>query len=113
MATRVAKTVAAAAVSSIAACACKGSAKSTQAVAPLVMVGCHGIAVSKPRWFSSFPSLDYPPSLEAAQKTKKDRLNDRLSAVVDAVNYRKLLPELCGQRDSVRFHFLPPHLSLF
>jgi len=105
MATRVAKIAAAA--SSIAACALKGSTKSAMNVAPLFMVRRHGIAASRPRWSSSSPPLDYPPSLETARKMKKDSLNDRLSVVIDAVNDRKLPLELRGQRNNVRFHSLP------
>lgn len=98
MATRAAKTAA----SSIARFSIKGNKKSGVDVATLITVERHGFAVSKRRWLSSSVSLDYPPSLEAARKLKKNSLNDRLSSVIDAVNDRKLPPELRGQRNNVR-----------
>lgn len=44
---------------------------------------------------SSIPKID-------GDKDKKIRDEERLSAVIDAVNDRKLPPELRGQRNSVR-----------
>jgi hypothetical protein len=51
---------------------------------------------------SSIPKID-------GDKDKKIREEERLSAVIDAVNDRKLPPELRGQRNSVR---LVPSCSL-
>lgn len=40
----------------------------------------------------------------SSKKPKKD-VNDRLSGVIDAVNDRKLPPELRGQRNAVRYYY--------
>lgn len=57
-----------------------------------------------PRWASSSSSSSSsssPPPNETSSKPQK-KITDRLSAVIDAVNDRKLPPELRGQRNSVR-----------
>ncbi|XP_050228164.1 uncharacterized protein LOC126677535 [Mercurialis annua] len=50
-----------------------------------------------PRWSSSSSS-----SSSSKPDTNRKKINDRLSDVIDAVNDRKLPPELRGQRNSVR-----------
>ncbi|KAB1199550.1 hypothetical protein CJ030_MR0G020454 [Morella rubra] len=50
---------------------------------------------------SSSPSPSSASSSSKSSKTEK-KLGDRLSAVIDAVNDRKLPPELRGQRNAVR-----------
>ncbi|KAF5473737.1 hypothetical protein F2P56_005699 [Juglans regia] len=64
-----------------------------------------GLGGSMPRWASSSTASSSPsPSSSSSNKSPKaeKKLVDRLSAVIDAVNDRKLPPELRGQRDSVR-----------
>ncbi|KAI3989374.1 hypothetical protein MKX01_026413 [Papaver californicum] len=57
----------------------------------------------KPRWisFSRAHQPDIEPDSTTDTKPRK-KLVDRLSAVIDAVNDRKLPPELRGQRNAVR-----------
>ncbi|KAJ1394061.1 DnaJ subfamily c member 28-like protein [Sesbania bispinosa] len=43
------------------------------------------------------------PASSDKSKTEKKKLVDRLSAVIDAVNDRKLPPELRGQRNNVSY----------
>ncbi|MCD7469369.1 hypothetical protein HAX54_008339 [Datura stramonium] len=56
-----------------------------------------GHGIFKPRRASS---SSFPPESQFPKTNKK--LTDRLSGVIDAVNDRKLPPELRGQRDAVR-----------
>ncbi|XP_010558199.1 PREDICTED: dnaJ homolog subfamily C member 28 isoform X2 [Tarenaya hassleriana] len=51
---------------------------------------------------SSSSSWTSPEDLTAASKRRGKNMTDRLSSVIDAVNDRKLPPELRGQRNSVR-----------
>ncbi|GLT89873.1 hypothetical protein SLE2022_078350 [Rubroshorea leprosula] len=51
------------------------------------------------RWASSSSSSD---SSNSSSSKREEKITDRLSAVIDAVNDRKLPPELRGQRNSVR-----------
>ncbi|KAM7531667.1 hypothetical protein LguiB_035077 [Lonicera macranthoides] len=62
----------------------------------IVILGLHGY---KPRWASSSSSFD---SSETASAKSNKKISDRLSGVIDAVNDRKLPPELRGQRNAVR-----------
>lgn len=55
----------------------------------------HGIFNSRWASSSSSPESEFP-------KTNKKKMTDRLSGVIDAVNDRKLPPELRGQRGAVR-----------
>ncbi|KAF5953930.1 hypothetical protein HYC85_006786 [Camellia sinensis] len=65
------------------------AADSASSLIGIVGRGC----VSKIRWASS--------SSEASPKPNK-KITDRLSGVIDAVNDRKLPPDLRGQRNAVR-----------
>ncbi|KAK2983744.1 hypothetical protein RJ640_024097 [Escallonia rubra] len=68
---------------------------------PLIVIVDRG--GSKPRRASSSSSSSSPPSSPntgSARPNKK--ITDRLSGVIDAVNDRKLPPELRGQRNAVR-----------
>ncbi|XP_050893037.1 uncharacterized protein LOC127098473 [Lathyrus oleraceus] len=58
----------------------------------------HNSPLSTVRWSSSSSS----PSSSGNTKPDKKKLGDRLSSVIDAVNDRKLPPELRGQRNVVR-----------
>ncbi|XP_030492725.2 uncharacterized protein LOC115708846 [Cannabis sativa] len=60
----------------------------------------HGGGSSFRRASSSSSSSSSPPSSNSTKPEKK--LVDRLSGVIDAVNDRKLPPELRGQRNAVR-----------
>ncbi|XP_056175824.1 uncharacterized protein LOC130140461 [Syzygium oleosum] len=51
---------------------------------------------------SSSSSSSSPPSPDGAASKPQKKITDRLSAVIDAVNDRKLPPELRGRRNSVR-----------
>ncbi|KAF5186008.1 Tetratricopeptide repeat (TPR)-like superfamily protein [Thalictrum thalictroides] len=81
--------------------------------ATLVVVGRKIIATSTPSSSFSFPSLIFlirwassSSSIELEHNSCKNKpekkLVDRLSSVIDAVNDRKLPPELRGQRNAVR-----------
>ncbi|XAR69677.1 hypothetical protein NMG60_11001367 [Bertholletia excelsa] len=73
------------------------SSLANESATPLI-----GIAegrVSKPRWASSSSSSS--PSSSRSEKSDK-KITDRLSTVIDAVNDRKLPPELRGQRNAVK-----------
>ncbi|GMH09872.1 hypothetical protein Nepgr_011713 [Nepenthes gracilis] len=60
------------------------------------------ISVSKPRFRSSSSSSGSPSSTTKTERKIDRKMADRLSAVMDAVNDRKLPPELRGQRNAVR-----------
>lgn len=69
----------------------------------------HRIAIFNPNCrrllsSSSSSSADYLSSTN--QKMKKNNSTERLSAVIDAANDRKLPPQLRGQRNNVRYLFL-------
>ncbi|CAI0407558.1 unnamed protein product [Linum tenue] len=64
---------------------------------PTIMAGQF---VSGPRCASSFSDSSSSSSSDSSEPRKK--LTDRLSTVIDAVNDRKLPPELRGQRNNVR-----------
>lgn len=71
---------------------------------PLILVG--GPSLSGNRCASSFSSSSASPSPTSSSSSKSPKVVkkfvDRLSAVIDAVNDRKLPPELRGQRNNVR-----------
>ena len=101
--------------SSAAAAMAMASRKAMLAASPysrIIDINCHGILISSTRIrrFSSSSSssssetIDYPSSTN--RKIKKNSFIDRLSAVIDAANDRKLPPELRGQRNNVRFRFI-------
>ncbi|XP_024023005.1 dnaJ homolog subfamily C member 28 isoform X2 [Morus notabilis] len=62
----------------------------------------HGGGPTLSRPSSSSSSLSPSSSLSGKSEKTEKKLVDRLSAVIDAVNDRKLPPELRGQRNSVR-----------
>lgn len=81
----------------------------------LIVVHRRVINLLKPRvkWTTSSSSLS-PVSADyksTNRETKKSNLTDRLSAVIEVANDRKVPPELRGQRNNVRFlspiSFLP------
>ncbi|XVF07784.1 hypothetical protein REPUB_Repub06bG0169500 [Reevesia pubescens] len=60
---------------------------------------------SRFRWSSSSSSSSSPAattSSNSSSSKREKKITDRLSAVIDAVNDRKLPPELRGQRNAVR-----------
>ncbi|GAB2300644.1 hypothetical protein Dimus_034679 [Dionaea muscipula] len=59
------------------------------------------LSSSNRRWRSSSSSESSSSSSTKSQNTNRE-MTDRLSAVIDAVNDRKLPPELRGQRNNVR-----------
>ena len=65
------------------------------------LVAVAGSNISGVRCGSSSSSSQSSTSSGKSSKAEK-RLVDRLSAVIDAVNDRKLPPELRGQRNNVR-----------
>ncbi|XP_027173894.1 dnaJ homolog subfamily C member 28 [Coffea eugenioides] len=75
----------------------RNSAASVRASSSFLAFVDHG--VSKPRQLRAFSSSS--SSSQTSQKPK-GKVTDRLSSVIDAVNDRKLPPELRGQRNNVR-----------
>lgn len=62
---------------------------------PLILIlGLHGF---KPRWASSSSLFD------SSETASAEKICDRLSGVIEAVNDRKLPPEIRGQRNAVRY----------
>ncbi|KVI07966.1 dnaJ homolog subfamily C member 28-like isoform X2 [Cynara cardunculus var. scolymus] len=65
---------------------------------PLIAIFCPSL--SKVRWTSTSSSSEDDSATAARNPNKK--ISERLSGVIDAVNDRKLPPELRGQRNNVR-----------
>ncbi|GAB4833528.1 hypothetical protein Ancab_031771 [Ancistrocladus abbreviatus] len=78
-----------------------GRRRSAAELSPTDLFSRHG-GTSMPRWRSSCSSSESPSSPTRAARKMDRKTADRLSAVIDAVNDRKLPPELRGQRNSVR-----------
>nr|GLL36347.1 dnaJ homolog subfamily C member 28-like [Ipomoea trifida] len=76
------------------------AARLTRAIAAFETSG-HGLSRPRLASSSSYPSESASDETASSQKSTK-KLTDRLSAVVDAVNDRKLPPELRGRRNAVR-----------
>ncbi|XP_027070842.1 uncharacterized protein [Coffea arabica] len=89
--------IAAALISSSTSPLLRNSAASVQASSSFLAVVDHG--ASKPRQLRAFSSSS---SFSQTSQKPKGKVTDRLSSVIDAVNDRKLPPELRGQRNNVR-----------
>ncbi|XP_031102395.1 dnaJ homolog subfamily C member 28-like [Ipomoea triloba] len=76
------------------------AARLTRAIAAFETSG-HGLSRPRLASSSSYPSESDSAETASSQKSTK-KLTDRLSAVVDAVNDRKLPPEFRGRRNAVR-----------
>ncbi|KAF8403174.1 hypothetical protein HHK36_011271 [Tetracentron sinense] len=77
--------------------AASSQTRSTLVSALLVLVG---PVAPRPRWASS--SRSQPETRTSSSRKPEKKLADHLSSVIDAVNDRKLPPELRGQRNAVR-----------
>ncbi|XP_021737811.1 uncharacterized protein LOC110704331 [Chenopodium quinoa] len=71
-------------------------------ISSLISVHCHNFDFRNPRYSSSSSAASADYASSSNRKTKKSNQTDRLSAVIDAANDRKLPPELRGQRNNVR-----------
>ncbi|KAI7733583.1 hypothetical protein M8C21_027192 [Ambrosia artemisiifolia] len=58
--------------------------------------------LSRVRWASYSPDMGDPAAARKSNNNNKKASSDRLSGVIDAVNDRKLPPELRGQRNNIR-----------
>ncbi|XP_042521285.1 uncharacterized protein LOC122094741 isoform X2 [Macadamia integrifolia] len=74
---------------------------SSQVAALIHLVDLVGLRPNRPRLASSRTNPE-DPETPSSKPEKKLKLADRLSAVIDVVNDRKLPPELRGQRNNVR-----------
>ncbi|KAI8563194.1 hypothetical protein RHMOL_Rhmol03G0093700 [Rhododendron molle] len=74
--------------------------RAARAAASSPLIGTVGRGVSKPRWASSSSTSN--SSTTSPGKNPDKKITERLSGVIDAVNDRKLPPELRGQRNAVR-----------